>query len=110
MRSSKINEKSTRERERERQGDKLNLTTLKKILNISRTRSSEPVSSISTQNSNLATVSNTFTLLEKYGLVVSTSSTNIPRKSLKMSCKQISGSAFRILQTNEGKSEMDGVR
>lgn len=75
-----------------REGKKLNLTTEKKVSNILRTRSSQPMSNISTQNLSLSRVSNTFNLLGKYGLVESASSANKPRKSVKMSCNNIRNS------------------
>ena len=73
------------ERERERERENLDLTTEKKILNISRTRSLQSISSIITQHLHCATVSNILTLLEKNGFAVSASSEKVPTISLKMS-------------------------
>uniref|UniRef100_A0A2P2M3P2 Uncharacterized protein MANES_18G076700 n=1 Tax=Rhizophora mucronata TaxID=61149 RepID=A0A2P2M3P2_RHIMU len=48
------------------------------------------MSSIITQHLHRATVSNILTLFEKYGLVVSASSMNTPRRSLNMSLRYLS--------------------
>jgi len=63
----------------------LYLTTEKKTLNISRTRSLQSISSIITQHLHCATVSNILTLLEKKGLAESASSEKVLTISLKMS-------------------------
>ena len=62
-----------------------NLTTEKKILNISMTRSLQSISNIITKHLHLETVSTILTLLEKNGLVVSASSANMLRISLNIS-------------------------
>lgn len=58
---------------------------LKKLLNILRTKSSQPISSISTQKRSFATVSNSWTLLSKKACLVSSSSAKILNRSLKIS-------------------------
>lgn len=66
---------------------KLYLTTEKKILNISRTKSSQPMSSISKQHLRVAIISNILTLQAKNGLSISAKSLKVQMMSLKTPCK-----------------------
>lgn len=68
-----------------RERESIDLTTEKKILNISRINSSESISSIITEHFNRATVSNILTLFEKSGLEVSARSAKILMISLNTS-------------------------
>lgn len=78
---------------RERSTD---LTTEKKILNISRIKSSESISSIITEHFSWATVSNILTLFEKSELEISDRSANVLMISLNTSwVKRMNGSQIR---------------
>ena len=66
----------------------LYLTDVKKILTISRIKSSHPMLSIIIEHRSAATLSNIFILLVRYGLLVSVRSANMLINSLNISCKK----------------------